>query len=64
MVSAARDADSASADGCVPIEIGIGEAAGPTVEERRDAHEVVVAPAIGGRGQRLRQTSCRMPLVR
>ena len=29
---------SASADGSVPI--GIGEAAGATVEERRDAHEV------------------------
>jgi hypothetical protein len=46
IVSAARSVDSASADGCVPIEIGIGigEAAGATVEERRDAHELVVAP--------------------
>ena len=44
IASAARSADNASADGSVPIEIGIGEAAGATVEERRDAHEAVGAP--------------------
>jgi hypothetical protein len=32
-------ADSASADGSVPIEIEIGEATGAKVEERRDARE-------------------------
>ncbi len=35
-----RSADSATADGSVPIEIGIGEAAGAPVGERRDAHVV------------------------
>jgi hypothetical protein len=44
IISAARSADSASADGSVSIEIGIGEAAGATAEQRRAAHDVVVAP--------------------
>ena len=44
IVSAGGSADSASADGSVPIEIGIGEAVGATAEQRRDAHEVVIPP--------------------
>jgi hypothetical protein len=43
--SAARRPMSGSADGSVRVEIGIGEAAGATVEKRCDAQEVIVAPA-------------------
>ena len=49
---------SGSAGGSVPIEIGIGEAAGATVEERRDAHEVYEEPLLplgeGGAKRRMR----------
>jgi hypothetical protein len=60
IVPAARSAGGAPADGSVPIEIDIGEAAGATVEERRDAHGAVVAPGqMRGQGS----TSATIPPV-
>ena len=55
-----RSGDSPSADGSVPIEIGIGEAAGERLKERSDAHEVVVAH---GPDARRRSMSASLPPV-